>query len=113
MTNHLTVEILHSLTPFHPDGHDLVTKASSDLLLSCIKCEPGVHKVFFPNFEPPPALKLVEYRTFPIDMLSTAFMAETISKIKDPYNFHKIINKHVVEDQLKEVYESLHWKKLG
>ncbi|CAG5132194.1 unnamed protein product, partial [Candidula unifasciata] len=113
MASHLTVETLHSLTPFQPDGSDAVTSASRDFLLSCIKSQPAIHRVFFPSFEPPPLLKLVEYRTFPIDALSTTLIAEAISKLKDPYNFYRIINRAVVEDQLKEVYESLHWKKLG
>uniref|UniRef100_A0A0B6Z9F5 Uncharacterized protein n=1 Tax=Arion vulgaris TaxID=1028688 RepID=A0A0B6Z9F5_9EUPU len=113
MATRLTLDLLQSLTPYHSGGQDVVTEASRDLLVGCIKCEPKLHSVFFPNFASPPGLKLVEYRTFPIDVLSTTFIAEAISKIKDPYCFHRTINQSVVEAQLREVYDSLHWKKLG
>ncbi|GFO35680.1 hypothetical protein PoB_006218500 [Plakobranchus ocellatus] len=113
MADRLSIEILQSLTPFHPDGRDKVTEASRELLLGCIKFEPRIHKVFFSSFEAQPGLKLVEFRTFPIETLATVFVAEAISKVKDEFSFHSTIEKSRVEEQLEEIYGSLQWKKLG
>ncbi|KAK3782573.1 hypothetical protein RRG08_028068 [Elysia crispata] len=113
MADRLSVEILHSLTPFHTNGHDKVTQASRDLLLSCIKFEPRIHKIFFPSFEAPPGLSLVEFGTFPIERLANVFVAEAISRVKDEYGFHGTIDKSRVEEHLDEIYGSLQWKKLG
>ncbi|RUS73397.1 hypothetical protein EGW08_018836 [Elysia chlorotica] len=113
MTDRLSVEILHSLTPFHAEGYDKVTQASRDLLLSCIQLEPRIHKVFFPSVEAPPGLSLVQFGTFPIERLATVFVAEAISKVKDEFGFHATIDKGRVEEHLDEIYGSLQWKKLG
>ncbi|KAK6959863.1 hypothetical protein BgiMline_035036 [Biomphalaria glabrata] len=113
MADRLTVDILQSLSPFNSDGTDIVTKASRDLLLDCIRSETRLRDVFFPNFEAPEAAKLVDFGSFPISTLATLYIAEAIAKLQDPYNFHHTINKDRVEDKLDEIYQSLQWKKLG
>ncbi|KAH9508291.1 hypothetical protein Btru_050735 [Bulinus truncatus] len=113
MEDKLTIEILQSLTPFQSDGTDVVTKASRDLILECIKSETRIREVFFPTFEPSPASKLVVFGSFPLSSLATLYMAEAIAKVQDPYDFHRTINLDRVEDKLDEIYQSLQWKKLG
>lgn len=113
MAERLTLDILQSLTPFQNDGSDAVTEASRDLLMGAIKCHERIHDVFFQNYEAPPGLKLVDFRSFPIDKLAQAFVAQAIAKVKDTYGFHLTINKEAVDAILMDIYESLHWKKLG
>ncbi|CAL1544938.1 unnamed protein product [Lymnaea stagnalis] len=113
MADRLTIDILQSLTPFHTDGSDNVTRASRDVLISLVKTEPRIHDVFFSDFEAAPEAKLVDLRSFPLATFATLFLAEAITKLKDPYNFHGAISEGVVGNKLREIYESLQWKKLG
>lgn len=108
-----TLEILQSLTPFNDNGDDVVTKASRDLLLSCIRTDPRVHMAFFPNVYPDPLQEHLDMRTFPMEPLAVGFVAEAISNIKDSFLFHSMINKSAVVDALRDIYQSLQWKKLG
>jgi hypothetical protein len=48
-----------------------------------------------------------------MDKLATGLVAESISNIKDDYKFHQMIDKSSLQDLLREIYNSLHWKKLG
>lgn len=108
----LTVEVLQALTPYR-NGKDIVSEASRDLLLNCLKMEPHVHEIFFPEETLDSRLIRVDTRGFPSDRLSTALVAEVISKTKDQYKFHQMIDKTALSDILHDLYNSLHWKKLG
>ena len=113
MNDKRTLEILQSLTPFSEEGNDIVTQASRDLLVTCIKTDLRVHTVFFPNVFPDPLQEKLDLRTFPMEPLAIAFIAEAISNIKDDFKFHSTINKGAVDDALRDIYGSLQWKKLG
>ncbi len=65
------------------------------------------------EFEPSPGLKFLDLGSFPLETLTTALVAKAICKHKDSYNFHSTIIRAAVEDRLREIYESLQWKKLG
>ena len=105
--------ILQSLSPFSEDGRDVVTQASRDLLLKCIRTDVRVHTVFFSHEMPDPLQEKLDLRTFPMEPLAVAFMAEAIANIKDDFKFHSTINKGAVDDALRDIYGSLQWKKLG
>lgn len=75
--------------------------------------EPHVHDIFFPNENPDPVLDYVDTRGFPMDKLATALVAESISKIKDEFKFHQMIDKSSLQDVLRDIYNGLQWKKIG
>ncbi|KAL8609498.1 hypothetical protein ACOMHN_009400 [Nucella lapillus] len=108
-----TLKILQSLSPFSEDGHDMVTKASREMLLTCIRTDVRVHTVFFPSAVPDPLQEMLDTRTFPMEPLAVSFLAETIANTKDEFKFHATINKGAVDDALRDIYGSLQWKKLG
>ncbi|XP_076456534.1 uncharacterized protein LOC143290880 [Babylonia areolata] len=108
-----TLEILQSLTPFSEEGRDVVTQASRDLLLTCIRTDVRVHSVFFPSALPSPLQERLDLRTFPMEPLAVAFTAQAIANVKDEFGFHTAINKGAVDDALRDIYGSLQWKKLG
>ncbi|KAK7091419.1 uncharacterized protein [Littorina saxatilis] len=113
VSDKLSLEILQSLSPFSPEGSDLVTRASRDLLMTCIKTDLRVHKVFFSHVVPDPLQEQVDLRTFPMEPLAVALLGETMANTKDDYKFHSTINKGAVDDALRDIYGSLQWKKLG
>lgn len=108
----LNIERLNGLTPYH-DGRDLVSEASREILLNAMKMEPHVHDIFFPGEDRDPILEYVDTRGFPVEKLATALVAQAISRVKDQHKFHQMINKAVLDDVLRDIYNSLHWKKLG
>ena len=113
MNDKRTLEILQSLTPFSEEGHDIVTRASRDLLVTCIKTDPRVHSVFFAHVVRDPLQEKLDLRTFPMEPLAVTFLAEAIANVKDDFKFHSTINKGAVDDALRDIYGSLQWKKLG
>lgn len=108
----LTLEVLQSLAPYK-DGVDMATEVSRDLLMNCIKMEPCVHRLFFPEALKDPRLQSEDLRGFPLEQLSVAMVAEAMSKCNDAYKFHCTIERGNLEDVLNEIYSSVHWKKLG
>jgi hypothetical protein len=57
-----TLEILQSLSPVTENGTDVVTKASRDMLITCVQTDVRVHGVFFPLVEPHPLQKTLDLR---------------------------------------------------
>lgn len=108
----LNVELLYSLTPYK-DNLDEVSEYARSILINAIKMEPHVHDIFFPNENPDPVLDYLDTRGFPIDKLATALVAESISKIKDEFKFHQMIDKSSLQDVLRDIYNGLQWKKIG
>lgn len=108
----LNVELLYSLTPYK-DNLDEVSEYARSILINAIKMEPYVHDIFFPNENPDPVLDYVDTRGFPMDKLATALVAESISKIKDEFKFHQMIDKSSLQDVLRDIYNGLQWKKIG
>lgn len=113
MSENLSLETLQLLSPFTETGNDMVTEASRDLVLSCIKTDPRVHDVFFPSFAADPLQESLDLRTFPTGPLAVTLVAEAIANIKDSFKFHATINKGAVDHALRDIYSSLQWKKLG
>lgn len=109
----LTVENLHSLSPFDKTGSDVVSSAIRIHLLNIIKMDPVVHDVFFPYEIEDPKMEQFDTRGFPVDKLVTALVAQVIANNKDPYKFHSMIDKSALEDVFKGIYNSIHWKKIG
>lgn len=108
----LNVELLYSLTPYK-ENLDEVSEYARSILINAIKMEPHVHDIFFPNENQDPVLDYLDTRGFPMDKLATALVAESISKIKDEYKFHQMIDKTSLQDVLRDIYNGLQWKKLG
>lgn len=108
----LTLETLQSLTPFH-NGKDTVADAARELLLNRIRMEGNVHRLFFSETVIDTRVSDEDFRGFPITKLAVAMVAEAISKCDDEFKFHCTVEKNNLENVLKEVYESVHWKKLG
>ena len=48
-----------------------------------------------------------------MEPLSVAFLCEAIANIKDDFHFHSAVNKTAVDSALRDIYDSLQWKKLG
>ncbi|XP_021374910.1 uncharacterized protein LOC110464162, partial [Mizuhopecten yessoensis] len=109
----LTVETLQALSPFDVTGNDVVSGAARALLLNKVKMEKHVHDLFFPHETNDPLLDNFDTRGFPVDKLGTALVAQAISINKDDHKFHSMIDKRALADVLEELYNSLHWKKLG
>lgn len=108
----LNVETLYNLSPYR-DGVDEVSEYARSILINAVKVEPHVHDTFFPNETPDLLLEFLDTRGFPMDKLATGLVAESISKIKDQYKFHQMIDNSSLQDLLREIYNSLQWKKLG
>ncbi|KAL3892203.1 hypothetical protein ACJMK2_004435 [Sinanodonta woodiana] len=108
----LTLDILQSLSPFE-DGKDKVTEAARTLLLNCLKMEPHVHDVFFPEALKDHRIDPRDLRGFPLKKLATALVAQAISGIKNDQKFYGTIDRSELDSVLNDVYDSLHWKKLG
>lgn len=108
----LNIERLNALTP-HENGCDLVSEASREILMNAMKMETHVHDIFFPGEERDPILDYVDTRGFPVEKFATALVAQAISQNKDPHKFHQMIDKSLLDDVLRDIYNSLHWKKLG
>ncbi|VDI17740.1 Hypothetical predicted protein [Mytilus galloprovincialis] len=108
----LNIERLNAFTP-HENGRDLVSEASREILLNAMKMESHVHDIFFPGEDRDPVLDYVDTRGFPVEKLATALVAQAISRIKDTHRFHQMIDKTALDDVLRDIYNSLHWKKLG
>jgi len=109
----LTVEILQGLSPFDITGRDTVSDAAKRLLLNKVKMENHVHEIFFPNEMEDPLLRGFDTRGFPVDKLATALIAQTISRNKDEHKFHSMIDKKSLDNVLRNLYDSLYWKKIG
>ena len=56
------LEVLKRLTPYTENGDDIVTKASRDVLIQCIKTDVRVHTVFFPHEVPHPLQERIDFR---------------------------------------------------
>ncbi|KAK3578944.1 hypothetical protein CHS0354_035576 [Potamilus streckersoni] len=108
----LTLDILQSLTPYK-DGKDKVTEAARNLLINCIKMEPHVHDIFFPEAAKDHRIDQRDLRGFPLKKLATALVAQAISGVKNDHKFYGTIDRNKLDDVLNDVYDSLHWKKLG
>ena len=108
----LTLDVLESLTPYK-HGVDTVTEAARDLLINCLQLEPAVHDIFFPHVIKDTRLSVVDLRGFPTDSLAVAVVAEAISECRDKFKFYSTIEKNYLEDELRDMYTSVHWKKLG
>lgn len=108
----LTLDILQSLTPYK-NGVDTVTEAARDLLINCLQTEAVVHEIFFPHVIKDTRLTVDDLRGFPIETLAIAIVAEAISECRDQFKFHCTIEKNYLHDKLRDIYTSLHWKKLG
>ncbi|XP_045181793.2 uncharacterized protein LOC123540646 [Mercenaria mercenaria] len=108
----LTLETLQALTPFHK-GKDVVADAAREILLNRIRMDDSVHKLFFSDTVIDTRISEDDFRGFPIVKLSVAMVAEAISKCNDNLKFHCTVEKNNLENVLQEVYESVHWKKLG
>ncbi|KAL4218159.1 hypothetical protein ACF0H5_022895 [Mactra antiquata] len=108
----LTLDILQHMTPIRGET-DIVKEAARDLLLNCIQIDPSVHHVFFPDVVKDKRITNEERRGFPIEKLAVAMVTEAISKCNDKYKFHCMIDKDELHHTLVDVYESIHWKKLG
>ena len=108
----LTIDVLHSLTPIHNDV-DEVTEAARALLLNAVKVEPHVQEVFFLDETRDEIIDDVDWRGFPLDKLATALVAQCISNDKDEFKFHQMIESSALDTFLSDLYNSLHWKKLG
>ncbi|PVD32424.1 hypothetical protein C0Q70_07858 [Pomacea canaliculata] len=74
MSENLSLETLQLLSPFTETGNDMVTEASRDLVLSCIKTDPRVHDVFFPSFAADPLQESLDLRTFPTGPLAVTLL---------------------------------------
>ena len=108
----LTVDVLQSLTPYK-NGVDTVTEAARDLLINCLQSETVVHDIFFPHVVKDTRLIQDDLRGFPVDSLAVAVVAEAISECRDQFKFHCTIEKNYLDDELRDMYTSVHWKKLG
>ena len=108
----LTLDVLESLTPYK-NGVDTVTEAARALLINCLQMEPAVHDIFFPHVTKDTRLSVEDLRGFPTDALAVAVVAEAISECKDKFKFHCTIEKNYLDDELRNMYTSVHWKKLG
>lgn len=100
------MELLYSLTPYK-ENVDEVSEYARSILINAIKTEPHVHDIFFPNENQDPVLDYLDTRGFPMDKLATALVAESISKIKDEYKFHQMIDKTSLQDVLRDIYNGL------
>lgn len=108
----LTLDVLQSLTPYK-NGVDMVTEAARDLLINCLQTEEVVHDIFFPHVTKDTRLTVDDLRGFPIDSLAVALVAEAISECRDKFKFYCTIEKNYLDDELRDIYTSVHWKKLG
>ncbi|XP_050395092.2 uncharacterized protein LOC126812658 [Patella vulgata] len=113
MADKRTLEILQTLSPFNARGEDLVSTAARNVLLNYIKTESRFHEVFFPLENSGSYRDIADMGTFPLLKYGTAYISQTISKVKDEYKFHTTINKTATEDFLRDIYYGLQWKKLG
>ena len=91
----------------------MVTEAARDLLVNCLQSEPVVHDIFFPNVVSDTRLEVEDLRGFPVDSLAVAIVAEAISECRDQFKFYSTIEKNYLDDELRDMYSSVHWKKLG
>lgn len=108
----LTLETLQQLSPFQ-NGEDLVTKTAREILLNRIQTDKVVHKIFFPETVTDIRMKDNDLQGFPVGKLAVTMCADAISKCSDIYKFHTTIEKQNLENVLQEIYNSVHWKKLG
>ncbi|XP_041362118.1 uncharacterized protein LOC121378084 [Gigantopelta aegis] len=74
---------------------------------------PASNDTFFPTATAHPLLDGLDVGSFPLTKLATALVAQTITRCKDEFKFHATLKKDAVETYLRDVYESLQWKKLG
>lgn len=109
----LTVEVLLALSPFDVSGTDVVSETARALLLNKVKMEKHVHGIFFPYEKSDPRLEDFDIRGFPVDKLGTSLIAQAISVNKDEHKFHSMIDKRALAEVLDELYNGLHWKKMG
>lgn len=109
----LCVRTLSSISPYCKDGTDAVAIAASEMFLQCVKTQPQVHEVFFPEVTSDPLAELMDPSIFPFEDFATAFVSWAIANIKDDYGFHASIEKIDAEKVLLNFYDSLKWKKLG
>ena len=108
----LTLDTLHHLTPFNR-GNDLVADAAREILLNRIRIDESVHKLYFSDTVKDSRICEDDFQGFPIEKLAVAMVAEAISQCDDDLKFHCTIEKNNLATVLQEVYQSVHWKKLG
>ena len=136
----LTLGALASMTPI-VNGQDVVRLAARHVLLCQVKGQPSVRDVFFAGSEvdqdgvadgsnggtssvnstqsscPSPltseyeAVAMTSWIDF--SRYSVLLAAQAISKIKDEYRLHSMLDAQLVDEHLRAIHDSSDWKKIG
>ncbi|XP_060605016.1 uncharacterized protein LOC132757679 isoform X2 [Ruditapes philippinarum] len=91
----------------------IVSDAARGILLNRIRTDKSVHKLYFSDTVKDIRISEEDFQGFPIEKLAVAMVAEAISTCNDELKFHCTIERNNLATVLEEVYQSVHWKKLG
>jgi len=118
----LTLDALMSMTSV-VNGQDVVQLASRHAFLCHVKRQPSVRDVFFEtssrqplvdNWSPELAAVLHDDVTaFDFSRYSVLYVAEAICKLRDKFLIYTMLEENIVSEQLKAMYDSSDWKKIG
>jgi len=108
----LSIEGLMRLGPLLNDV-DLVGRACRHLFLSHVQNQPVVHDLFFPDNSDEAFEDRIDPDWFDFSEFATYFVCNTISRIRDPYNIHNMLDRSKIQDWLADCYNGPHWKKVG
>jgi len=132
----LTLDALMSMTPI-VNGQDVVRLAARHVFLCQVKGQSCVRDAFFAgsvadpvavdgsgtsatsslSLGPPPLTSEYEAAAmtswFDFSRYSILLAAQAISKIKDEYRIHSMLDEQLVDEQLQAIHDSSDWKKIG
>ncbi|XP_013412347.1 uncharacterized protein LOC106175071 [Lingula anatina] len=109
----LDVETLLNITPITGESTDTVQNACRDALIQIVKNQKPVHETFFSLSSPHSVESRLNAEYFELDYLATIFTCQALAYGNDEFKFHTMIDAKKVEEKLRDIYEGLHWKKLG
>lgn len=101
-----------SMTPLVGD-RDIVSEAARALFASVLRSQPSVRDVFFSEHRADPREHMVDSDWFDFDAFAAMYVCQCLSKVKDEFDIHGLVDEVKVDEEMEMVCSSGDWKKVG